>query len=231
MFTDARSKKEKEEQEAREAEERRKKDLLLSRMREIDDGQKPGSGRSQKLYNHTDPVKNMHNGLPSHPDVSVKSRRKSKDSDELTFGGYAPTFASSTAAKPAAKGPVKKKNPFFDNDHDDNDSDSGFKLSPKHSPQRVAKKNNLMADLFGSGSEKSENPSRSSFGEDNIFSSSTKAKPVADSGVYPWEKKVTVGQGGANKPNGGMAGAGQKKPVAVSSFSDDFDDDIEEMTL
>ncbi|XP_072019044.1 uncharacterized protein [Amphiura filiformis] len=217
--TDGRSAKEREEQEAKEAEERHRKDLLLARMRDIDDGKKPDSGKSQRTYNHTDPVKNMHNGLPSHPEVN-KQRRKSIE-DDLTFGSYAPSFTNG-ATKPAAKGPAKKKNPFFDND---NDSDSGFKLSPKHSPQRAAKKNSLMADLFGNGSDKSDSQSRSSFGEETIFSSSTKAKPVADSGVYPWEKKVEVGQGnGGNKPkNGGLP--------PQKSYSDDFDDDIEEMTL
>ncbi|XP_072019045.1 uncharacterized protein [Amphiura filiformis] len=216
---DGRSAKEREEQEAKEAEERHRKDLLLARMRDIDDGKKPDSGKSQRTYNHTDPVKNMHNGLPSHPEVN-KQRRKSIE-DDLTFGSYAPSFTNG-ATKPAAKGPAKKKNPFFDND---NDSDSGFKLSPKHSPQRAAKKNSLMADLFGNGSDKSDSQSRSSFGEETIFSSSTKAKPVADSGVYPWEKKVEVGQGnGGNKPkNGGLP--------PQKSYSDDFDDDIEEMTL
>ena len=112
----------------------------------------------------------------------------------------------------------------------------------------MAKKNsNLMADLFGSSSEKSDipssssspdkrdDPSRSSFGEDNIFSSSTKAKPLADTSVYPWEKKVNVGGGEGPKPlvqNGGAFGGNQKMAgKVVTSYSDDFDDDLEEMTL
>lgn len=244
MFSDKSS----QEQAAKEAEERRKKDELLAKMRQIDDGGKPDSGRSRKSYSHTDPVKNMHNGLPSHPDGTNKPRKNSSD-DDLTFGSYAPSFTVSGGPKTASnKSTPKKKNPFFDND---DASDGGFGGSPKQSPKRVAagaKKTNLMADLFGTGSsdksdnpssnsEKSDFPSRSSFGEDNIFSSTTKAKPLADTGSYPWEKKVTASEGNNNnKPpvqnGGGGAFGGQKSSGrGVTSFSDDFDDDLEEMTL
>ncbi|XP_022082039.1 lebercilin-like isoform X3 [Acanthaster planci] len=216
-----REKKKKEDQEKeaeRVAEERRKKDLLLAKMREIDDGRKPDSGRSHKSYNFTKPVENLHNGVPSHPEETGPA--KGKKDDALLFGSYAPTFTSGKVAQ------KPKKKSFFDDD-DDSDSDLFSKRKPATSPQGD-KKSNLMADLFGNSASE-EKVTKSSFGEDkNVFTSSTKAKPLS----YPWEKKVDV-VGGTNAASPGAANSSKDKgpsaSKAVMNMSHDSLDDIDDI--
>ncbi|XP_022082038.1 lebercilin-like protein isoform X2 [Acanthaster planci] len=200
------------------AEERRKKDLLLAKMREIDDGRKPDSGRSHKSYNFTKPVENLHNGVPSHPEETGPA--KGKKDDALLFGSYAPTFTSGKVAQ------KPKKKSFFDDD-DDSDSDLFSKRKPATSPQGD-KKSNLMADLFGNSASE-EKVTKSSFGEDkNVFTSSTKAKPLS----YPWEKKVDV-VGGTNAASPGAANSSKDKgpsaSKAVMNMSHDSLDDIDDI--
>ncbi|XP_071509172.1 uncharacterized protein [Diadema antillarum] len=210
--------KQKEESE-RLAEERRKKDLLLAKMKEIDTG-KPDSRGSKKEYKFPPPVENLHNGKPSHPDLlgspsSGGKQRKAAD-ESSTFGGYAPSFGRRAAAgdKPAAK-----KGGLFDDDDDDD-----FFSTPK--VNQSDKKADLISNLF-SGSDSPNAPAsknRSSL-EGTVFSTSTKAKPVADSAALPWEKTTPKGPiSQPNKPNGISVN------VPNSSF-DDFDDDIEEVIL
>ncbi|XP_071506950.1 uncharacterized protein [Diadema antillarum] len=210
--------KQKEESE-RLAEERRKKDLLLAKMKEIDTG-KPDSRGSKKEYKFPPPVENLHNGKPSHPDLlgspSSGGKQRKAAEESSTFGGYAPSFGRRAAAgdKPAAK-----KGGLFDDDDDDD-----FFSTPK--VNQSDKKADLISNLF-SGSDSPNAPAsknRSSL-EGTVFSTSTKAKPVADSAALPWEKTTPKGPiSQPNKPNGISVN------VPNSSF-DDFDDDIEEVIL
>ncbi|XP_038076875.1 protein split ends-like isoform X2 [Patiria miniata] len=203
------------------AEERRKKDLLLARMRDIDDGKKPDSGKSHKNYNFSKPVENLHNGIPSHPDEAAPT--KAKKDDALAFGSYAPTFTSSKAAQ------KPKKKSFFDDEDDEGDPFS----KPTPAASQPDKRAHLMATVF-CDSPSEEKSTKSSFGDDkNVFTSSTKAKPVS----YPWEKKVEIG-GGANATNPAVAnGVKDKGPpaskAAMNMSHDSLDDidDIEEVIL
>ncbi|XP_033635992.1 myb-like protein X isoform X2 [Asterias rubens] len=217
----------KQKEEDRLAEERRKKDLLLARMKDIDEGAKPDSGRSRKNYNFTRPVENLHNGMPSHPDGALANGNQGKKADNATtFGGYAPTF---TAPKAQPKPPKKS---FFDDDDDDS-GDLFSKPKPAGTKNDTNKKADLMADLFGNNADE-EKAAKSSFNDDkNMFTSSTKAKPVS----YPWEKKVDVGRG--SNPSGGLfassptnkAAGNSKAPGNMSHDSLDDIDDIEEVIL
>ncbi|XP_054753217.2 inner centromere protein-like isoform X2 [Lytechinus pictus] len=211
-------KKQKEESE-RLAEERRKKDLLLAKMKEIDN--KPESRGSKKEYKFTQPIENLHNGKPSHPDLlgspqSTPKKKPAADSD-TSFGGYAPSFGRRAAA--GDKSPIKKGGLFED---DDDDSDDIF-ATPK--PKQADKSKDLRSNFFSDNKSTTPNKGRNSF-EGSIFSTSTKAKPVADSTTLPWEKKTQQGSlfNQSNKPNGLTVN------VPKSSF-DDFDDDIEEVIL
>nr|XP_054753218.1 lebercilin-like isoform X3 [Lytechinus pictus] len=211
-------KKQKEESE-RLAEERRKKDLLLAKMKEIDN--KPESRGSKKEYKFTQPIENLHNGKPSHPDLlgspqSTPKKKPAADSD-TSFGGYAPSFGRRAAA--GDKSPIKKGGLFEDND---DDSDDIF-ATPK--PKQADKSKDLRSNFFSDNKSTTPNKGRNSF-EGSIFSTSTKAKPVADSTTLPWEKKTQQGSlfNQSNKPNGLTVN------VPKSSF-DDFDDDIEEVIL
>ena len=74
-------------------------------------------------WSFREPDENLHKGLPSH--YSPKLRRKSsrdskssKESSDLNFGGYEPTFLPKTSLKIQSKGPIQKikKSPFDDFD-------------------------------------------------------------------------------------------------------------------
>ncbi|XP_077869497.1 uncharacterized protein LOC100372739 isoform X2 [Saccoglossus kowalevskii] len=226
------------EKQAKIDEDRRKKDLLLARLRDIDAGKNPppdSPEESRKNYNFSDPIVNLHNGLPSHPPDEAKNSAKKKKkkslegNDGFAVGGYAPSFGRRVHAKPQ-----KKSDWLFDEDN-----------SEKKSPT-PEKKSNLMSDLFGNTPD--DKP-RASLGDD-IFTTSTKAKPVADKNAYPWEKGVDVAtaRGGRRATNNLFSDDDDEndkllprrprhnnntmydaKP-AVNAI-DDFDDDIEEVIL
>ncbi|XP_078699480.1 uncharacterized protein LOC144926501 isoform X2 [Branchiostoma floridae x Branchiostoma belcheri] len=243
-------------------EEQRKKALLLARLKAIDQGENPdevvvqngpgpvrelkrqssigsrsNSGKSQKEWNFRKPDENLHNGLPSH--------NSKEEEDDLTFGGYAPTFGTRKTKEPA------KKNVSTIQFNDE--------FAPK---KRDAGKNksNLMESLFGE-TERKMDKKQSSFGEDDIFSSSTKAKPVKDRSAYPWEKEVNVASNKKNtkvEPTSTLYGGGSaivdeepkfttskespflpRRPRRENSFGnkpainavDSIDDEIEEVIL
>ncbi|OWF43915.1 Lebercilin [Mizuhopecten yessoensis] len=138
-------------------EERRKKDSLLAKLRDIDDGKKTKREEShdpvfltnktdsdvesitssKKSYQFTKPVENLHHGKWSHEDVTIpylekQKKKKEKDDD---VGAYQPSFGR--------RGDTKKTGKKTGGDVVFNDD---FAKPPKH---RENKKKNLMADLFG----------------------------------------------------------------------------------
>ena len=162
-------------------------------------------------------MENLHNGKPSHPDLldSPTLKKKPAPDTDAAFGGYAPSFGRRAAA---GDKPPPKKGGLFDDD-DDND----FFSPPKPKP---SENSNLLSNLFGDSKPDTASKSRNSL-EGTVFSTSTKAKPVADNTTLPWEKKAGATSGfltQQNKPNGLTVN------VPKSSF-DDFDDDIEEVIL
>ena len=174
---DDRERKEQEEQERRaredqnrltndaaEREKRRQKDLLLQRMRVIDESRMkdendpfmvPETRKSDKKdYGFTEPIKNMHNGKPAYDNVKVPVLERTKkkgffDGDDDEVGGYQPSFTGT-------KGSGKQKNRSFL----DSDSESGSSKG-KRKPQQSDKKSNLMDNLFGGSSSNQNNINQS----------------------------------------------------------------------
>lgn len=227
----------------------KKKDLLLKKMQEIDDGEKTEraeSGKFQKEYKFTQPVENLHHGRPSHPDVLLSpkntrknqgnfvgsnSRRKSKeeiDVEEISFGSYAPSFS-----KPKETKQDKKPSAGLFNDSKD-----GIIWN-----KDLDLKGMSDANSFNAASDSKDRNIKSSFGGESIFSTSTKAKPVADSNSLPWETNSRSSQSrtafnGGSKQSTLFATTTynqQKSPFAAkpitTAVNDDIDDDIEEFIL
>lgn len=178
-------------------EERRKKDLLLAKLKDIDEGKKTerdkshdpffltnktdsdlgSTSSSKKSYQFTKPVENLHHGKWSHEDVSVpylekqKKKKKEKDDD----GGYQPSFGRRGESKNTA---TKKTGDVVFNDD--------FAKPPK---PKDNKKKDLMADLFGNQTTKKTN------NDDDIFSSSnfdSKKKDTAKLSLFDDEPKQTT---------------------------------------
>ncbi|CAH1799582.1 unnamed protein product [Owenia fusiformis] len=233
----------------KEDERRKQKDLLLAKMKQIDntDGHNgadlsPASRRKQdKEWTFSKPIENLHSGKSAYEDVKVpylekqKKEQKKKlslfdddDNDDLD-GGYQPSFG-----RRGATDNKSKKNSLFDDDSPSSSAKNrnGFVFgsnSPKSSANRNhKKKNDLLGDLFGN-----ETKSRNTLGDEDIFASSTKAKPVTQNN-YPWEKNVAVSNSknnstALNRPRQ-QANVLDSKP-AVNAI-DSFDvDDIEEVVL
>lgn len=105
-----------------EEEERLAKEALLAKLRAIDEGKHDVrlSSSTRKEYNFTEPVNNLHQGLPAH------GQRKSNifgDGDSPTFGSYQPSFVprdtkmanrrdSKTSSKPAVGNKNEKSDLF-----------------------------------------------------------------------------------------------------------------------
>ncbi|XP_033740409.1 trichohyalin-like isoform X6 [Pecten maximus] len=180
-------------------EERRKKDLLLAKLRDIDDGKKTerdkshdpffltnkadsdvaSTSSSKKSYQFTKPIENLHHGKWSHEDVSVpyleKQKKKKEKEDD---GGYQPSFGRRGDSK-NTKG--KKTGDVVFNDD--------FAKPPK---PKDNKKKDLMADLFGNQPTKKTN---NTFNDDDIFSSSnfdTKKTNTAKLSLFDDEPKQTT---------------------------------------
>ncbi|XP_013403261.1 lebercilin isoform X5 [Lingula anatina] len=214
-------------------EERRRKDLLLAKLKAMDEGASPpaasgspgntrknsltGSGggfspgSSRKTYTFTKPVENMHNGKPSHHDMSDKNKKQTKPKasfldDDNETGGYTPSAFSSRNKDSSA---TSKKTSLFEKDNPSS--------SKSPSGSKAHNKANLMDELFGGGKKPA---TKSSFGEDDIFSSSTKAKPVSDKKAYPWESEVSTA--------GGAPGGQRKRESSniIGGGTGLFDEDI-----
>ena len=207
-------------------ERQRQKELLLAKMKAIDEsntGVKPPSkspspsespSRQRRNYTFTKPIENLHNGKPSYdPTGTVPVVNKRRDSlennsdEELSFGGYAPTFSS----KPKAK-----SRPSFLNDNVD--------IKPKNAA--AAKKTNLMADLFGSSST-----SKMDSGDDDPFGSSKPVpagRRISGAGNDTFNDR-SESPGSLLPRRGRQASTTLTKP-AVNAI-DDLDEDLEEVVL
>ncbi|XP_066556396.1 lebercilin isoform X2 [Amia ocellicauda] len=230
-------------------EEQHKKEQLLARMREID--QESGSTdlfsgvseskradftqRSAKPHNQTptifsftEPVENLHNGLPSQgskdslkkPDSAGRRGIKARDSSEdLTFGSYAPSFAKA----PGRSAQANQRGNSAEGKNKDS-ADIGFGKD---------KKSSLMQQLFGP----SANTDPSSKME--ILSPPSTSKAAQGSSVsFPWEKNTLTkkkeahllfNEDQATGSNKSRLQVAESRPAVKAINS--FEDEIEEVTL
>ena len=176
---------------------KRKKEEILQKLREIDEGvtkdkddkkktdhvfitspreNSMDSQSSKKSYTFSRPTENLHKGKPSHKDLDYPGSptRKKKDPrrydiDGLEKGGYNPSFTSE-------KGASKTKNnlSLFDD------------TSTTTNTNKAAKKSKLLEDLFGS---KDESGSKQNISFDSK-PSKTATKSSTRSG-FPWDDEVS----------------------------------------
>ncbi|XP_060069674.1 myb-like protein X isoform X1 [Ylistrum balloti] len=182
-------------------EERRKKDLLLAKLRDIDEGKKTerdkshdpffltnkadsdvaSTSSSKKSYQFTKPVENLHHGKWSHEDVSIPylEKQKKKKDKEDDVGGYQPSFGRRGEPKKTT-GKKSGGDVVFNDD---------FGKPPK---PKDTKKKDLMADLFGN---QTTTKTSNSFNDDDIFSSSkfdSKKTNTAKLSLFDDEPKQTT---------------------------------------
>ena len=175
---------------------KRKKEEILQKLREIDEGVKKDdkkstehvfitsprensmdSQSSKKSYTFTRPTENLHKGKPSHKDLDYPgspTRKKKEfsarrpDIDGLEKGGYNPSFTSN-------KGASKTNNlSLFDD------------TSTTTKTDKTGKKSKLMEDLFGS---KDGSDSKQTVSFDSKPSKTT-AKSSTRSG-FPWDDELS----------------------------------------
>lgn len=205
----------------------KKKELLLQKMKDIDNSEsneRSSSGKSQKDYKFSEPVENLHHGRPSHPEVNLSPRSSRKNQSNFTTTNGRRTSKEDIDVDEITFGSYA---PSFSKPKDVNQEKQAVKPSSVDSNSLDSNDRNV----------------RSSFGGENIFSTSTKAKPVADSAGLPWETNSRPSQGRAtfnanNKQNTLFATtpySQQKSPFAAKPITaganDDIDDDIEEFIL
>lgn len=219
------------------AEERRKKDKLLQMMKNIDsnkdatstgddsvgslttESKTPGTKPTKKDYAFRDADQKLHQGIPAKPLRNSTTNLdepfdKTKGSNQAETMGYAPSFDKRDAASKAANDPRSTQD-----------------------KAGTAKKSKLLDNLFGPDSGKAS--SKGAFGDDDIFSSSTKAKPVADRRAYPWEVDADSNNSGKAKDEVVLMPLRQRlepsavhsKPTVKAVSATSFEDDIEELVL
>ncbi|XP_067676532.1 lebercilin-like isoform X2 [Haliotis asinina] len=226
-------------------EERRKKELLLARLKAIDDGSKENVSPvnnspygddsstpiSRKSYSFSKPTENLHNGKPAYEEVSVPylDRRKQQRAQEEDAAGYNPSFARRSSGTSSKK--------------------LGINESPSRKPN---KKSALMDELFGtqSGTNKKD---------DDLFQTIDSRKQTTKrSSGFPWDEEskhsatasrprenssTLFGGGAALVEDDGPSDKSKLLPRRqrhqTSTFSskpavsavDTFEDDIEEVML
>jgi len=182
--------------------ERKKKDEILQKLREIDEGvgkskENPKSpnkndlffvtesvkedsqdsmASSKKSYTFSKPTQNLHKGKPSHKDKAGftvgqgQGRRNNRDVEDLTSGGYNPTFGSKTGGTGQSS---TKPFSLFDDEPDKKTSAA---------PLQGNKKSKLMDDLFGS--QASEGPTHNDMFDTN--KQPAKRNNAGRSNAFPW---------------------------------------------
>lgn len=239
---------------------RRQKDLLLAKMKAIDDGpakaekdtelfslsqnktatkSKTGSDvifgspkSTKKEYNFSRPIENMHSGKPAYKSTSSKRKPLSLfDSDDSDGGGYNPSFGESKRnTKPV------KKDSFFD---DSPTSSAG-------PTKNAGKKSNLMTSLFGdsASSKPSSTTDTTTKGLDFTFNSSPKKtgpapkKENSSTQIYGGGSSFIEGEDQSSAGKGsGLLPRRVKQPSTTIhnrptvNAIDSFEDEIEEVIL
>lgn len=147
---------------------------------------------SKKDYTFTRTVENMHQGKPSHDDVSVpyleRQKRARNAKEDAEIGGYQPSFVGS--GKSASQ---KKPLSLFDDDKKPEAQSSG----------KQEKKSKLMSDLFGPqvGSKTSAKATTES---EDFFLTNKKPTPSPTKRTtgFPWEDKSPTKVGDSSRREG-----------------------------
>ncbi|XP_072264658.1 lebercilin [Pyxicephalus adspersus] len=227
-------------------EDRRRKELLLAKMFEIDrenqdpfytDSSKHFSTISvgdtavksdmtetkQKTYKFTEPTEKLFNGLPVHGgrERDVPSHEIPNDNTgDITFGSYTPSFVKGRSPSNSQKKNVSAE-PII----------STTKLEIKKE-----KKSNLMEQLFG-GSSTTALPSVSKGNDQTVFSSSSsRVTDIDASKTLPWEQNKQ-GKGNLHFTSDGKTMGSSRhrtqhppgRPIVKAI--DSFEDEIEEVAL
>lgn len=172
---------------------KRKKEEILQKLREIDEGVKKDeknkndhvfitsprensmdSQSSRKSYTFSRPTENLHKGKPSRDDLDYpgsptrkkKDNSKRSDVEGIEKGGYNPSFTSN-------KGAPKTTNNL-----------SLFDDTSTTKTDKTAKKSKLMEDLFGS---KDESGSK----QNVIFGSGQAPAKSSTRSGFPWDDETT----------------------------------------
>lgn len=137
-------------------EERRRKDQLLAKMREIDmqaqaqdsgffhdetgSTRTPPRNQNASIFSFTEPNEYLSTPKSGKRDGALRSSKNSQDPD-LTFGSYAPSFG-----KPAPRAGLGRRSPNQSVDQPSGDENGGMDFNGLVKE----KKSNLMQQLFGS---------------------------------------------------------------------------------
>ncbi|XP_074662186.1 uncharacterized protein LOC141914786 isoform X2 [Tubulanus polymorphus] len=206
-------------------EERRRKDILLAKLRAMDEGRNPdevndvkeektftrhdsgslhGSASSKKRYSFSKPIENLHHGKPSHDDVTVpyieRQRRKSLFDDEVEDIGYKPSF-----------------------------NDSSFHQGNSAEKQKANKKKDLMKELFGDSTKanaKNGDVVNISDNDSSAFASRNKEKKNSSGFINLNDKEQSNDKLLPRRPRHAST---TFKPIV--NAVDDFDDELEEVII
>ncbi len=201
----------------------RQKELLLAKMKEIDNTAQDNATMSpsrRRNYTFTKPIENLHSGKRSHeenpvPVLERHRRRSLLDEESDSDGGYKPSFVPRTGSQ------SKPKNNFL------------FDEEPKPKPPANPKKANLMADLFGDSTKTGAKKNS----DDDIFQLSPTTKRKADASRRQ-NNGIVFGSDSEDKPSSGSLLPRRSRQHTSTLHTrptvnavDDIEDDIEELTL
>ncbi|ELU05266.1 hypothetical protein CAPTEDRAFT_225671 [Capitella teleta] len=203
----------------KERQQRLQKDLLLAKMREIDQTKRSSPVKNGGVsptgkkadYHFKQSIENMHHGMPAYEvkvPVVEKNRRKSRlldDSDEEV--GYKPSFN--------AHPKNNKVNSIFTASDDDDDDVPNFSR-----PQNKTKKKDLMSELFGGDKPNGHAKGR----EDSALLGGGNAVVDHDDSTYKPSSTLLP------RRSKQSASTLHTRPPALNAI-ENFDDDIEEMVL
>lgn len=213
-----RQKKEAFDNDAKAQEDRRKKDALLARLRDIDEG-KPkdnqttnfspnydtGSNTStptskKSTYSFTKPIENLHNGKPSHEDNTLPylEKQKRQRASVQDSEGYNPSFGSNSASK-SRRNSLEKDSP---------------------SKGKGKNKSNLLNDLFGKKEESSDPVVVDDGSGEDFFI--TRKKPDK-AGAFPWDEDKSKPSSNVTTPSKRSNNIQNKKLISDSPILDDDD--------
>ena len=212
-------------------EEREKKDLLLARMKAIDEGiassgsEKSSPSPSRKQYHHTQPIKNLHVGKPAYDDTGFHSRSKKNTPDpSIIQEAYQPSFSSPNRKTDQVKKEHLMESLFGSpNSTEKQNSSSDLFTALESASKKSTKKKQLLpwehknqGDQSNKGESHRENSSTMLFAGGAAFLEDDKSSDFSSTKLLP------------RRPRGPVSTLHNKPSV---SAVDSIDDDIEEVII